>query len=214
MKTKKILSAFLLTLILTSCSHNAVVPSKDGPATTGDKPAIVVATPTPAIAVDPAQPKKIITLKCDSTCTAAERAELPAIEAAMNKTLASQCLMDYFMQPGKRLDNTNNLSPLQIVEQLRIPTALTLNYYYSKWTAALGYESADDFTVIHFNRAKLGGWSACEKASLGAHEFSHTKKFFHNGNKAAPNYYTIPYQVNHAFEPKSDDAYNGGCCVN
>lgn len=148
---------------------------------------------------------KIITLKCDDTCTAAERAKVTAIEAAMNRTLGSACFAQYFMTPGRRFDNTK-LPPAQILSKLGEPTTLTLNYYYRKfrpWPRLApddGYESADDFSVIHFNRAHTASWPVCDKASLGGHEFSHAKDFWHIGNKRPPNVFTVPYQVNAAFD--------------
>lgn len=196
----KTLALFLL--LLASCKPSAVeVPQTVEP----------IATSSPTPNGGGVTTGKIITLKCDDTCTTQERNELPAIEKAMNDTLNSQCFTDYFKSSGKRFDNANGVSVDKMLEKLRTPTALTLNYY-SQFGKALGYESADDFSVIHFNRRNLGGWTICDKASLGAHEFSHTKGFFHIGNRASPNYYSIPYQLNHAFDPKSYDSYNGGCC--
>lgn len=159
-----------------------------------------VATPSPSAAPSGAPSPRRITLACDDSCTAQERAEVPQIEAKLNETLMSVCLTSYFMTPGRRFDYTNGLSPAQVLAKLRTGGALTLNYYYNRWTRAVGYESADDFSVIHFNRAKVSGWPICPKASLGAHEYSHTKEFYHMGNAAAPNYYSVPYQANHAYE--------------
>jgi len=169
-----------------------------------------VITPSPVAKPDVGVITKIISLKCNETCTDSERKELPGIEDAMNETLASKCFEDYIKSPGRRLDYTKD-TPDQIVKKMRIPTELTLDYYYQR-SAALGYESADDFSVIHFNRRNLGGWTKCDKASLGAHELSHSKGYFHMGNRASPNYYSVPYQINHAFDQKSYDDYNGGCC--
>ena len=169
------------------------------------------ALPTPSA---PYHGPKIIALGCDSTCSADQLAQVPLIEAAMNQTLTSDCLAQYFRTPGRRLDNTNGLTPDQILAKLHIPTALTINYFYKGWPSRTqGYESADDFSTIHFNSRYTNSWSVCEIASLGLHEFTHTKQFWHNGNKAAPNYYTIPYTMNHAADSKTVDARNGGCCL-
>jgi hypothetical protein len=211
---KKLLP-LLLVLAFAGFGHRAPAPQPSATPTP-----VVTRTPgpapTPSVVPSPMPsptgvPDKVITLKCDSSCSTSQLAELPAIEAAMNRTLLSACFSNYFAS-ATRIDNNNGLTAAQIVAKLRIPTTLTLNYYWSRWSKALGYESADDFSVIHFNAAKMGGWSACEKASVGAHEFSHTKNFFHNGNSAAPNYYTVPYTVNHAFDSKSVDPAYGGCC--
>jgi hypothetical protein len=182
-------------------SHKAPVPA---PVET-DLPGMGIVPegiPSPApssVAVVAAPSTKIITLTCDSTCTAAQRAEVPAIEAAMNQTLSSKCFEQFFEAPGLRIDLTGGLTPAQIVAKLRTPSHLTLNYFYNGWPSKEeGYESAQDFSVIHFNSYFTDGWPICDKASLGDHEMSHTKQFWHKGNLAAPNYFTVPYQVNHA----------------
>lgn len=206
MKHFKILSLILLTLA-SGCSHTKINPNKETTPSTLESNFPQVNTKPDGVV------SKIITLKCDSTCTDSEKKEVVKIEKAMNQVLNSDCLKQYITDPTRRLDNTNNLSRDKILEKLKTPTALTLNYYYNRYTKALGYESASDYSVMHFNRAKLYGWSVCDKASLGLHEFSHTKGFYHNGNLADPNYYTVPYQLNHATESKEYDSYNGGCCL-
>lgn len=188
------------------CTHAPIVPvPQPTPSVTPSPPPTVSA---------PSLPTKVITLSCDDTCHSDERAQIPALENAINQTLLSSCFENYFKTPGKRLDNTNGLTPDRIVAKLREPASMTVNYFEKHFSREEGYESADDFSVIHMNRVFTSTWDLCYIASLAAHEFSHTKGFFHNGNLAAPNYFTIPYMINHAFEPKEDDDYNGQCCVN
>lgn len=163
-----------------------------------------VASVQPSPIPSPISSNKIITLKCDSTCLASEVAQIPSIEAAMNATFNSECFTQYFKTVGRRFDNRNGLTQDQILAKLHQPTTLTVNYFYKSNTPEEGYESADDFSVIHMNRRFTQGWPICDIASLGAHEFTHTKQFWHNGNKAAPNYFTIPYQTNNAFEGNDD----------
>lgn len=139
-------------------------------------------------------------LTCDQTCSTSQKASLPNIQTKLNDTVNGQCFSDYFTNPKTTLQNTNNLTREQIVSKLREPISLTVNYYYKKFTSAVGYEDAKDYNVIHVNGAKVGGWSDCDMASLAGHEMSHAKGFYHNGNSPGPNQYTIPYQVNHAFE--------------
>jgi len=172
-----------------------------------------IATPTPIVAASPVGTPipgcHVITLKCDSTCTSAERAELPSIEAAMNKTLCSSCFKQFIFEPTRRFDYVYNWSRQKIYDKLTTPTTLTLNYYYTS-PKVYGYESASDLSTIHFNRNATKNLTLCQKASLGAHEFSHTQDFYHNGNRPGPNFYSGPYQVNHAFEGGDG---NVACCV-
>lgn len=174
------------------------------------EPAPIASLLAPATITPIPGPIRTVSLHCDVSCTAMERAEVPAIEAKLNETLHSSCFTQYFKTPGRRIDNANNLMPDQILSKLREPTTLTLSYYYQKYsvypfiTKAEGYESAQDFSVIHFNRFKTQSWRLCQKSSLGAHELTHTKLFWHNGNLAPPNYFTVPYQTNNAFEGNDD----------
>ena len=205
---------FLLALILISSSSCKISPVTNSTATT-QSPSVtsstaVIVPPNHSTVVEGAL--KIITLKCDSTCRANEIADLPKIEAHMNATLSGNCFAAYVLAPGRRIDDNLGLLPAQILAKLLEPSTLTLSYFTKYLTKEEGYEDASDFTIIHFNRVKTNNMSICDRASLGAHEFSHTKKFFHIGNAAPPNYYTVPYLVNHGFDGKSFDAYNGGCC--
>jgi hypothetical protein len=188
------MSKFLL-LFLTSCSTAVLVPQ---PQENASAPSIT----TPVVIADSGAAFK---LSCDSSCNDNQKKGIPEIESALNKTISSQCFADYFTTPKRQLDNTNGLTPSQIVDKLRTPIDLTINYYYKRFTSALGYESAPDFSTVHINAAKTGYFTNCQLASLVGHEMSHAKGFTHNGNSFGPNQYTIPYQVNHAFE-------DAGCC--
>lgn len=172
-------------------------------------------TPSPLVAPSgapsPSPAAKAVTLSCDGTCTPDQKAELPAIEDALNTTLTSSCFNTYFNTPGRRIDLTNNLSPPAIVQKLHTPAKLTVNYFYAGWPSKEeGFEDASDYSTIHFNYRFTDTWSICEVASLAGHEYSHTQAFYHNGNKAPPNYYTVPYQVNNSFEGNDDMA---ACCL-
>lgn len=222
-------NAFLVTFALLTAINS---PALGMGARYTPAPVIIpVASPTVAPSLSPApspivEPSagKIISLKCDSTCTPAEAAEVKKIEKKMNETLSSQCFTDYFKKPGRKLEMNLGLTPDQILERLRKPASLTLSYFNKVWAGPIpgvkhtlteGYEDASDFNVIHFNRYKVSNWSACEKASIGLHEKSHTNGFFHKGNLAAPNWLTVPYQVNHALEGNEDAGSfdtAGKCC--
>lgn len=163
----------------------------------------IAQTPTPS--PSPVWINSNVSLKCDSTCTPDEVKEVDVIAQTMNIVIQSSCFQQFF-EKQTRIDMAQGFSADAIVSILRKPQALTLNYFYRKWAAPFvktkeeGYEDASDFSVIHFNRYFTQNWAVCDKASLGAHELSHSKGFFHNGNLAAPNYYTVPYTVNHAFD--------------
>lgn len=196
--------AIILIALILGFAH------KQSPGPTPTVTPIPTAAPSPLVTPTPIPGTKIITLKCDSSCTPAEVLELPQIEALMNSTFMSDCFYKYFVG-RKRIDLAQGFTGAQIVGILRTPSNLTLNYYNNSNTRVDGYEDSADFSTIHFNRTalKANGFNLCDKASLGGHELSHTKKFFHNGNLASPNYYTVPYTVNHAFDTGSDF---GGCC--
>ena len=157
--------------------------------------------PTPA---EPYSGPRIIALTCDGSCHPDERVQLPLIEEAMNRTLSSDCFTQYFKTPGRRLDLAQGLSPDQILAKLRAPTSLTASYYTNDHTPAEGYEQSPNYSLIHMNRSFTSTWPVCGIASLAAHEMTHTKGFWHNGNRPRPNYYTIPYQTNNAFEGNDD----------
>lgn len=161
---------------------------------------IILTTPSP-IPIGGGVVSKTITLKCDSSCTDEEEAQLPFIENTMNEIIGGLQIIQYFYTPGLKIDNSNGLSIDQIIAKLREPSVLTVNYYRSTFPSkANGYESASDFSIIHLNRRNVWNWSICDKAGLAAHEMSHTKKFFHNGNYAGPNQNTVPYHMDHLFE--------------
>lgn len=191
----------LVALFLSACSTIKTVPTVEPTPTP-------LADPTPFPTATP-MPGKIVTLSCDETCLDQERKEIPEIEAKLNETLKSKCFEDYFLDPKNALTMTDGLSREQVIEALRLPTKIKVSYYYKRWTKAVAYEDYRYPGTIFLNRAKVSGWTSCEKASTGGHEMSHAKGFKHNGNSPGPNQTTVPYQVNHAFEGYGNFA---GCC--
>ena len=184
-------------LLLQGCFKNSttIVPVVE-PASTP--------TATPHVAIEVGAVINTVSLKCDDTCNKSQQDALPAIEAKINQTLSGDCFKTYFLSPERQFKNTLGLTPTQIVEKLRTPIKLTVNYYYKRLTKALGYEDATDFSIIHINGSKVGDWSTCDMASLAAHEMSHSFGFFHDGNSPSNNQNSVPYEVNHAFD--------NGCC--
>jgi len=207
MKLITLIPFLSLLLLSTGFAHHAPAPL---PSST---PAVVAALPSPAPTatthVDPLSPT--ITLDCDSTCLPNEVAQLPALQAKMNEVLNSDCLSAYFLTPHRRIDNRDDLTPEQVLLKLRQPSHLTLNYFYKSGTKEEGYESAVDFSVIHMNRAYTATWTLCEVTSLGLHEMTHTKQFWHPGgfNQAKKDYFTVPYQANNATEGRDNMS---ACC--
>lgn len=204
-----------------SCAHYAVVPEpRPTPSVSPSPVPSPVVTPTPkpqpTVTPSPVPTQKIVTLKCDSGCTDIQAAQIPAIEAVMNRTLSGQCFADY-IRSRTRIDYTKD-TPDQIIAKLRAPISLTVNYYwrkYSTWPVLArdeGYEDANDFGVIHMNYYKTQAWPIERLASLALHEMSHAKSYWHQGNSPGPNYYSLPYTLNHMCESKSVSSDFGGCC--
>lgn len=165
---------------------------------------IPVSTP---IASEPPKANEVGTVKltCLGTCTKELSTMAQSIETKINETLAGECFKSYFLAPSRQFKSTLSLTPSHIVDKLRSGANLKLDCYFKRFSNALGYESADDFSITHINCAKTYGWSACDYASLIAHEMSHSKGFFHDGNSPSGNETSIPYQINSAFE-------SAGCC--
>lgn len=198
-------SFFQICAVLILVSIGAAKLNKAVPSTAQTAPSPVVNVPQTKITSGEG-----VSLKCDHTCNTSQINELPVLQALLNTTLNSQCLTTYFKTPNRRLDNTLGYTPDQILSKLREPTSLTVTYYFNWLTKAYGFEDARDFTTVHLNSAKTKYLTNCQKVSLLGHEFSHTKSFFHNGNKPGPNYYSVPYQINNAFEGNDDMK---ACCI-
>lgn len=185
----------MIALLFLVTSSLAMTRNKSIPAPSPSP--IPIASPSPIAAP---HGKKIVTLICKPSCNALETKQLPEVEDALNRTLLSSCFENYFNQPGIKLDMTDGASPNQIVQRLRLPATLYVDFFYKPFTRMVGYEAGEVPPTVHMNRKFTASWSVCQIASLAAHEFSHVQNFKHNGNASGPNQFTVPYQVNHAFE--------------
>ena len=151
------------------------------------------------LSTDPMSPIKLMDNPDNSM---AEKIESPEIESLLNKILMS----DYFLQFWKnqeRIDcNPDGLTGEQICAKLREPINLLVSYYDDDDTIVDGYEEEDEPTEVHINEIamKANDFSIQDKASLVLHERSHCAGFFHDGNSAAGNEYTIPYLCNNAID--------------
>lgn len=158
---------------------------------------------------------KGITLMCAHDCTDGEKSKIKAIEDKLNKTIRSQCFADYI-----RARRTWNLmkreTPETLLRKLREPITLVVRYFYDPAWWVYGYETAGD-PVVHLNRNSIARQSLnlCAEASIAAHEAAHVLGFMHRGNvyDEFNSWTTAPYIVNHAFDPRSEDFRNGGCCL-
>lgn len=166
----------------------------------------VVSTPTPVPTATPLGPTARITIGCDSTCTDAERKELPAITAKVLEVEASKCFSDYLFNSKTGIDrNQTNGLPIQgvvlLVTTAKVSTKLTYYYEGRNWftkVIVLGYENGDG--MIHANRAAWNYMSLCEKASNVAHEISHGEplNFSHDFKNTARRPYSVPYVIGDA----------------
>jgi hypothetical protein len=159
-------------------------------------------------------PKKIITLICDEKCSEGERLRLAILETKLNETLGSQCFEDFITAKGRPYHMLNE-NPESVVKRMRTPQVILVNYFFHPAFGLAGFDVAEQ-PVIHMNRASIAafGMDACAEASVMAHEIAHVKGFMHRGNENNEyNNSTVPYVINHAFDPKREDYRNGGCCL-
>jgi hypothetical protein len=171
-------------------------------------------SPTPSPSASPAEQAKIITLICDEKCTEAEKDKIKKVEAKLNETLASKCFEDYITDTARKFNNLQGKTPWDIVNEMRQPQTMLVNYYSSVEFWILGFEMGGE-SVVHLNRVAMAyhRFDICDEASVAAHETSHAKGFMHVGNSAnAFNLLTPPYQINAAFDSTAKFASNGGCC--
>jgi hypothetical protein len=161
------------------------------------------------------KPQKIVTLICDENCSESEKIKLSLIEEKLNKTLSSECFARFILAPGRPYNYMGDETPQTLLEKMRTPQVILVNYFYALNFFLQGFERAGE-AVVHINRnaVAIQNLGYCAEASIMAHEVAHAKGFVHKGNE--PNEFnqsTAPYTINHAFDPISDDYRNGGCCI-
>lgn len=158
---------------------------------------------------------RVITLVCNETCNDSERQKLPELEKKLNATLGSECFARFILARGRKFVELNGKKPIDILIAMRTPQVILVNYFYHLFYQLQGFEVAGQ-PVIHMNRNALAAYnqSFCQEASTMAHEISHAKGFNHRGNENNDyNFYSAPYQINHAFDSIDEDYRNGGCCL-
>lgn len=159
--------------------------------------------------------KKLVQLVCDENCTDSERARIPLLEKKINDTLGSKCFADFILTPNRPWNYLEGKRPSEVLNVMRQPQILLVSYFYHPIWQLEGYEVAGQ-AVVHLNRNSIAhqNMSLCTEASLIAHEVAHAKGLNHRGNNHDDfNDLTPPYQVNHAFEDKTENYLNGGCCL-
>lgn len=164
---------------------------------------------------EPPSQKKIITLVCNETCNDSEIMKLPLLEKKLNDTLNSECFSKFILAKGRRWTELRGKTPEDIVQEMRKPQVILVSYFYNFLYGLQGFEVAMQ-PVIHINRNALAAYNQnfCSEASIMAHEISHAKGFMHKGNENNNhNYFSPPYQINHAFDSIDEDYRNGGCCI-
>lgn len=198
MKLTRLLALLPTILLLNSCMIHSRIDL--GPPTPQ-------ASPSPSPQANAQGP---ITLVCDEKCTSTERKKIKEVEKKLNETLMSKCLEDYLFS-SERSYNMLEGSPKEMLEKMREPSIMLVNYYSGLNIFVLGYEVGGE-SVVHLNRLAVAyyGFDICDEASVAVHEASHAKGFMHKGN--SPNSFnqkTVPYTLNHAFDKGPG---NGGCC--
>lgn len=160
-------------------------------------------------------PPKTITLVCNETCNDTERMKLPELEKKLNETLNSDCFARYILADKRKWTELRGDTPVDVLVKMRTPQVIMVSYFYHFMSGLQGYEVAMQ-PVIHINRNALAAYNHgfCAEASIMAHEISHAKGLMHRGNdNNSHNYYSPPYQINHAFDSVDEDYRNGGCCL-
>lgn len=152
---------------------------------------------------------------CNETCNDGEKAKLPQLERKLNETLNSDCFAKFILAKGRKWTELKGKSPVDVLIEMRRPQVMMVSYFYHFLYGLQGFEVAGQ-PVIYINRNALAAFNQgyCSEASIMAHEISHAKGFIHRGNENnSYNYYSPPYQINHAFDPIDEDYRNGGCCI-
>ena len=160
-------------------------------------------------------PRAIIRLVCDESCTDAEAERLPALEAKLNATLGSECFRDFILTPNRPWTHLEDRTPQDVLELMLKPKVILVRYFTNLAYNIQGYEVAEQ-AVININRLSvtIRRMNLCREAAVMAHEIAHANGLHHKGNEPDEyNQLSPPYQINHAFEPRAEDYLNGGCCL-
>jgi hypothetical protein len=162
-----------------------------------------------------AEAPKTITLVCNETCNDTEKMKLPELERKLNATLNSDCFAKFILAKGRKWTELRGDDPLDVLLKMRTEQVIMVSYFYHFIYGLQGFEVAGQ-PVVHINRNALAAYnqSFCSEASIMAHEIAHAKGLMHRGNENNDhNYYSPPYQINHAFDSLDEDYRNGGCCI-
>lgn len=200
MKLRTLLVVALLLPTLPACMVHSRIDL--GPAYGPPAP-----SPTPGVQAQ----ETALELVCDENCTKTEKAKIKLVQDKVNETLASACFQDYMTAPERRFNMLDGKSPWDVVQIMRRPAIMLVNYYSSLQFWVLGFEVGGE-SVVHLNRVAIAyhRFDICDEASIAVHEASHAKGFMHRGNSPDDyNQRTVPYTLNHAFDQGPG---NGGCC--
>lgn len=114
-----------------------------------------------------------------------------------NQLVRSQCFLDFMK--GRKLIQTNGLSPENVVHMLKTSYLTTpVDMYFSR-KRVVGYRQPPSST-IHTNRKYHAGATACARASNLTHEWSHVLAFTHDYKATKSRSYSVPYSINAAFQ--------------
>ncbi len=165
-------------------------------------------SPSPTPSGTPISQLQRIQIDCDETCTAEEKALLPAIVAKVEETEAGDCFRNKLLDNSTGIDQTqsNGFTAFQaytIVVNSKVSSTLTYYYQLRNWftkTIVVGFENGDG--EIHANRAAWNEMSLCEKAENVGHEISHgdPMNFTHDFKNTSRRPRSVPYVISDAIE--------------
>lgn len=185
------MTRLLLIILLTlsaSCSHVQYAPTPEPTASPSPMPST---SPTPLPSGSPR-----IGFQC-VTCTDAEKVKVAEAQTIANETVDGACFEKFML--GWGLMWTNELTPAQVVADLRAQAITTPVHFYYENNGVVGYRNppASD---IYMNRKFHQYYTAADTASNATHEWSHVAGYDHPSKRTSWRGRTVPYAINSAFD--------------
>lgn len=136
-------------------------------------------------------------------CTKAQATKVASAELMANEVLQGTCFQDFMAK--RPMIWTQGKTDQQVIDQLK-STNLTVpvHYYwgttiFGKCNGTIGYRQPP-YPDVYFNECYHQYYDACDEASNGTHEWSHTVGYGHPFKPTNNRGYTVPYSINAAFE--------------
>ena len=151
--------------------------------------------PAPQPSVSPTS--GMITISCDKTCTAKERARVELAQEKINELRKSECFQNYLQ--GRKLTYTGGRSKDELLKDLETRGVDAIATYYYRNNSVVGYRNVGS-NVVHFNRKYHNRYGACFTVSNAFHEVSHVMGYSHPSRNSLDRANSVSYQINRAVE--------------